>query len=176
MTATKRTQKDARGKRRPSRKTGGDADHVDLDLAAVGEGYDRAARLVASLYDRGRNIPDWLTDLIMRGLEAASEETRIAHWTDSEQGFNLSGLSDLFAVTDTPRFKLAFEQKKDLPELISAVLQHPDTPANLYNAIGDAVADWHMDDTDPVYIRLALANLAAVQKEIVEDEGAADAD
>jgi hypothetical protein len=57
-----------------------------------------------------------------------------------------------------------------LPELISAVLRHPDTPANLCNAIGSAVDEWLMDDTDPVYLRLALANLAAVQKEIAENE------
>jgi len=173
MTSTKRTQKDARGKSRPSRKTGGDAVNVDLDLVAVAEGYRRAARLVVSLYERGASVPDWLTDLIMRGLEAATEKTGVEHW-DGED-FDLRGLADLFAVTSPANFRLEFEQKKDLPELISAILKHPDTPSNLYNAIGDAVSDWSVDSDAPAYIRLALAHLAAVQKEITESEGGADA-
>jgi hypothetical protein len=172
MTDTKKkAQGGAKGKRRQSRKAGGEAVRVDLDLAAVAEGYRRAARLVASLYDGGANVPDWLTDLIMRGLEAATEKTGIEHWEG--EGFDLRGLADLFSVTYTPTFKLEFEQKKDLPELISAVLNHPDTPANLYNAIGDAVSDWGVDDTTPAYLRLALASLDAAQKEIAEDEGGA---
>jgi hypothetical protein len=73
-------------------------------------------------------------------------------------------------VTSPTTFKLEFEQKRDLPELISAVLRHPDTPVNLYNAIGDAITEWQMDDTDPTYIRLALGKLVAAQKGITEDE------
>lgn len=134
---------------------------VDLDLVAVAEGYERAARALVDFYDHTRDVPDWLTDLIMRGLEAATEKTGIEHWEGS--GFDLRGLANLFSVTSPASFKLEFEQKKDLPELISVVLRHPDTPVNLYNAIGDAVAEWCMDDTDPVYLRLALANLAAVE-------------
>lgn len=164
MTTKKKAQVGAENKRRRSR----DDDHVDLDLVAVSERNERAARLVMSLYDRGAGLPDWLTDLIMRGLEAATEKTGIEHW--SGEDFNLRDLADLLAVTDLLTFKLEFERKKDLPELISAVLRHPDTPVNLYNAIGDAVTEWQMDDTDPAYIRLALANLAAVQKEIAENE------
>lgn len=142
---------------------------VDLDLVAVAEAYERAASLVASLYERGASVPDWLTDLILRGLEAATEKTGVEHSTP-DGNLDLRGISDLFAVTASPKFKLEFEQKKDLPELISEVLRHSDTPINLYNAIGDAVTEWAMDDTDPTYIRLALANLVAVRKEIAKDE------
>lgn len=160
-------------KRRPFRKAG---DRVDIDLVAVAEGYDRAARLVVSLFDKGASVPDWLTDLIMRGLEAATEKTGIEHWgAPVDAGFDLRGIADLFAVTSPANFSLEFEQKKGLPELISAVLRHPNTPVNLYNGIGRAVDEWLIDDTDPVYLRLALANLAAVQKEIAKDEGSADA-
>lgn len=159
-------------KRRPSRKTG---DCVDIDLVAVAEGYDRAARLVVSLFDNGASVPDWLTDLIMRGLEAATKKTGIEHWGATlEAGFDLRGIADLFAVTSPANFSLEFEPKRDLPELISTVLRHPDTPANLYDAIGKAADEWLMDDTDPAYLRLALSNLAAVQKEIAEDEVAAN--
>lgn len=141
---------------------------VDLDLVAVAEKYECAARALVDFYDNTRGVPDWLTDLIMRGLEGATEKTGIEHWTGS--AFDLRGLANLFAVTSPANFKLEFEQKRDLPELISTVLRHPDTPTNLYNAIGVAVCDWQMDDTDPVYLRLALANLAAIQKEIAEEE------
>ena len=167
MTTKKREQGGAESRRR-SRDDG----RVDLDLVAVAEGYDRAARLVASLYERGASVPDWLTNLIMRGLEAATEKTGIEHWQGGatlEARFDLRGLADLFSITSPANFKLEFEPKKDLPELISAVLRHPDTPVNLYNAIGSAVDDWLTDDTDAAYIRLALANLAAAQKEIAED-------
>ena len=141
---------------------------VDLDLAAVAEEYERAARALVDFYDHTRGVPDWLTDLIMRGLKAATEKTGIEHWEG--EGFDLRGLANLFSVTSPANFNLEFEQKRDLPELISAVLRHPDTPANLYNAMGDAVTEWQTDDTDPTYLRLALANLATVQKEIAEDE------
>jgi hypothetical protein len=178
MTDTKKkAQGGAKGKRRQSRKAGGEAVRVDLDLVAVAEGYERAARLVVSLFDRGASVPDWLTDLIMRGLEAATEKTGVEHWGATlEAGFDLRGLADLFSVTSPANFRLEFEPKKDLPELISAVLRHPDTPANLYNSIGDAIADWQHDDTNPAYIRLALAHLAAVQKEIADDEKGGDDD
>lgn len=167
MTAKKKTQRGSKDRRGPARAD----DHVDLDLVAIAEGYDRAARCLASLYDGSANIPAWLSDLILHGLEAASKKTGMENWTDSEKGFNLRGLADLLAVSGTPEYRLEFEQKKDLPELISAVLRHPDTPANLYNAVDAAVAEWLLpEDTDPTYIRLALSNLAAVQKEIAEDE------
>jgi predicted SnoaL-like aldol condensation-catalyzing enzyme len=145
---------------------------VDLDLVAVAEQYELAARALIDFYDHTRGVPDWLTDLIMRGLEAATEKTGIEHWEG--EGFDLRGLANLFAVTSPTNFKLGFEQKRDLPELISAVLRHPDTPVNLYNAIGDAVTEWQMDDSDPTYLRLALANLTTVQKEITEDEVGAE--
>ena len=53
---------------------------VDLDLVAVAEQYERAARALIDVYDHTRGMPDWLTDLIMRGLEAATAKTGIEHW------------------------------------------------------------------------------------------------
>jgi hypothetical protein len=77
----------------------------------------RAARLVVSLFDRGAGVPDWLTDLIMRGLEAATERTGVEHWGATlETGFDLRGLADLFAVTRTrPNSALSLSRRKTCP-------------------------------------------------------------
>jgi len=131
-----------------------------LDLAAVQAKQDRAARLVINLFEDGA-LPDWLTDGIMRTLEAATDKTGIGHY--GEKGFDPRGLADLLAVADDPRYSIEMEPKKDLPELISAVLKHPDTPATVYDALSGAVTDLVGDSDSTSYVRLALEQNAAAR-------------
>lgn len=135
-----------------------------LDLAAVSERHARSARLVKSLFDR-EAAPDWLTNLVMRGLELATEKTGIRHY--GTEDFDLRGLADLLAVTNEGKFEnlLEFEPKKDLPELLSAVLKHPDLPPCVYNGLSEALTDITFDSDSAEYIRLALAFHAQESKE-----------
>jgi hypothetical protein len=140
-----------------------------IDLAAEGRKVAQAARLVRSVFSH-EAVPDFLTDAMMTALAAAEAKTGIAFWqvepADEEGGpymgedFDMKGLADLFAVTSPASFRL---DKPDFAALLSTALNHPDCPAEIYNAVGDGdclnIKRW---DT-PAAIRLALGTAEQIE-------------
>lgn len=166
MTAKRETTQKPRARKERTRtvtrrqSSGSEGSRVETwDLVAVAEKHRRNARTIVSIFDDD-GFPDWFTNLIMLGLETATEKTRIEHWKG--EAFDLRGLADLLAVSDSFEYEsaLRFVPEMSLPELISAVLKHPNTPDSLQVTIGEAVADLGVDDSTPDYIRLALSHHA----------------
>lgn len=132
----------------------------------------QAARSVARLLAQP-GLPHFLYDAVMLALSTAAERKGIKIASDEATGFDLRALADLFAVAGGAHHGIEFEPKKDLAELLSAVLNHPDTPTDLYNAIGDEIAAMDFDCDAPEYIRLSLEGRkpAAVLRDIEREEG-----
>jgi hypothetical protein len=53
--------------------------------------------------------------------------------------------------------RLQIERKKDLADLISAVVNHPDTPVEIFDALTHRIGEFKYDKCAPEFIRHALA-------------------
>ncbi|MET0646721.1 MAG: hypothetical protein ABW208_08865 [Pyrinomonadaceae bacterium] len=125
MTTTKKAQGGSQGKGRRG--------PVDADDAARRR---EAARLLdAAVSTHG--TPDFITDAIVTAVNVACSDNGLKPpaWLTEPHGDNQGdSLAELWERL--PRmYDLNLEPKKDLAGLISAVLKHPDTPADLYSAM-----------------------------------------
>jgi hypothetical protein len=69
-----------------------DTDHVEtIDLVAEAEKWRESALLVKSLFDADA-MPDWLTNLVLSGIERATELTHVEHYAGGH--FDLKGMAD----------------------------------------------------------------------------------
>ncbi len=158
------TRRGAKGKAAGGKKRAG-----VLDLAAAQEESERAARLVAQLCG-AEGVPDYIHSAVYAALIAAGNETGIVFRDEEKDDFDLKGLAALLAATRL--YRLELEPKRDLAELISAVLKHPDVPQQIYNGLSEGVSSYSFDADSAAFIRLALAS--AAQEEADGQKGGSD--
>jgi hypothetical protein len=126
----------------------------------VPEEYDKAARTVIELADTSA-LPDFFREAIYGLLNMLAADLGVLLWQETTEGggetgdFSIDVLARTFAHH---RFhELKIERKKDLADLISAVLKHPDMPVDLYNSMREGIASLDYDASAPEFIRHALA-------------------
>jgi hypothetical protein len=126
----------------------------------VPEEYDAAARAVLGLLETGA-IPDFFKGGIFTLLNLFAADTGARLWQETTEGDGETGgystdtLARMFAYHS--RHRLQIERKKDLAELISAVVTHPDTPVEIFNALTYQIGEFKYDKCAPEFIRHALA-------------------
>jgi hypothetical protein len=122
-----------------------------------------AARLAKRLLAH-RGTPRFITDALMLALTTAAAQAGAKIHDAAAADLDTRALADLFTIKAGTRHGVELEPKKDLAEMLSAVLTHPDCPTELYNAVGDCdfttPARW---DT-PEHLRLALADFKEGRK------------
>jgi hypothetical protein len=126
----------------------------------VAEEYDAAARAVLTLADAD-GLPDFFKDVILTVLNWFAADTGARLWQETTEGDGETGgystdiLARMFAYYS--RHRLQIERKKDLAELISAVVNHPDTPVEIFDALTHRIGEFKYDKCAPEFIRHALA-------------------
>lgn len=133
--------------------------------SGVAPEYEQVARTVISLLGLP-GAPDFLTDSIMTMLDQVAAATGAGLWQEIDHdvatgNYSVSILARTIARHSALKLRLAPAQ--DLPALISAVLQHPDTPPQIYNGLAEAINDSFNDlstrqavSDAAAYIRLVL--------------------
>lgn len=120
--------------------------------------------------------PEYLGGVLTTILSEIERRTNVALWrtvgdglTVEDGGYSVGALASVFR--DYPSLEIEFEPKRDLAGLISAVLKHPDTPADLYHAMRKELARLTESDAvneNPAVIAVALA---AHKAEAEEERG-----
>lgn len=109
--------------------------------SGVAEKYDLAARTIVGLLEMP-GAPDFLTTNIMILLDQVAAGTGVGLWQEIDNdlatgSYSVSRLARILADNSLPT--LLLEPAKDLPALIAAVLQHPDTPTKIYKGLAEAI-------------------------------------
>ncbi len=126
----------------------------------VPEEYDATARAVLALADTAA-LPDFFKGGIFTLLNLFAADTGAKLWQETTEGDGETGgystvtLARMFARHS--RHRLQIERKKDLAELISAVVTHPDTPVEIFDALTARIGEFKYDKCAPEFIRHALA-------------------
>jgi hypothetical protein len=111
------------------------------DLAKVGKEKEAAARATLRLAEMP-GTPGFLCDNLFSMLSHAAKVCDVPIGSeDPHGGYSVKQLAALFAVSELQRGGLTFEPERDLAALISGVMKHPDTPTELFNAIGEVLTD-----------------------------------
>jgi hypothetical protein len=135
-----------------------------FDVASVGEQFVAAARMVYDLLEGHSNVPEFIYNAARVALEEVARRNDRNVWIladddDSDSGgFSVERMALLFKYHELDTLEL--EPKRDLAGHISAVLNHPDTPSDIYNALAEAVTTLTARDevtNTAEVIRLALA-------------------
>jgi hypothetical protein len=127
--------------------------------SGAGEEYDAAARAVVELLGNSA-VPDFfrngITDLL--NLFAADTGARLWHETTEDDSETGGYSTDILARTFANHrlHSLEIERKKDLADLISAVLKHPDTPVEVHNALAESLDRLKHDHRATEYVRHVL--------------------
>lgn len=135
-----------------------------LDLAGVGDERREAAEATHRLLDM-YGLPAFVLDAVLTALHAAGRRVgfSIIHPEAGDEN-SPARLATLYGLTQHP-FALELEPKKDLSELLSAVLTHPELPELLEESIGGGINDlfnelpkgrWREVEYSPEYIGLLL--------------------
>lgn len=112
-----------------------------LDTTLIDERQAEAANALNALLSMP-GLPPWMKEGVRMMLDHA------------RRGHSSGTLADLFALTSGDDFK--FEPVRELAELISGVLRHPDTPESVRDGIFGGMSNYNFDDTDPCYIRMVI--------------------
>jgi hypothetical protein len=126
----------------------------------VPEEYDAAARAVLGLLET-EAIPDFFKGGIYTLLDLFAADTGAKLWQETTEGDGETGgystdlLARMFAHHSLHRLQI--ERKKDLAEIISAVVNHPDTPVEIFDALTARIGEFKYDKCAPEFIRHALA-------------------
>ena len=112
-----------------------------LGFCSAGEEYLGAARRLLNLM-HSPGTPVFITQGIYDLLLIAQKTFGVRLFRDEIDaaetgGWSLDALATVFMRHEPERFEI--ETKRDLPELISAVLTHEDAPDCLVNAMGEAL-------------------------------------
>lgn len=99
-------------------------------------------------------VPDFLIEGMMSLLRELGVPTG-ATIIDGEGDVIVSVLARV--VEHHPALRLGTERQTDLAELISTVLRHPETPAQMRDAIRESMGGFSFDATAPEFIRHVLA-------------------
>lgn len=134
------------------------------------EKFENAARETARFIDEVKGVPYWLTEAVLRGLEAATGRTNTPHYDDGGRGLDVKSTADLFRLTQQydlaglldgydlrSVFIDADPKKNDAARLFIDWCEHEGTPDYLRDAaiisIREAAAHvgvdgvaWVMDD------------------------------
>ena len=135
----------------------------------------RAAERLIDFFDDG-DIPDFITTAAQEALEQAAAHHRINVWRAAD----LPSKGHLFDAAAVARLieatRMYSPPDGELPELLAAVLSHPDLPDCLEEAIGEGLNDvfnnlpnrrWKLLEYSSTYISLLLST----HKEGGRDEG-----
>jgi Fe-S cluster assembly iron-binding protein IscA len=133
----------------------------------IEEGYGAAARTMIGLLDN-EAVPDFFKGAITRILNLIQAEIGIKLWSETAEGDAETGGYSTLRLARFFKFHqfydLEIERKKDLAELIAAVLNHRDVPWEIKKYLDEGVSETFnsLDDADsvtrsPEYIRRVLA-------------------
>jgi hypothetical protein len=133
-----------------------------LDISAEQTRYETAARFIIDMFSV-ENMPDFITDAVMNVLLKASEIKGIKMWDDAAEDFSARGLAELLAVSRMLSVEAERGSREELAMHLSAVLNHPETPVSLFNAVGDELTELSnsIDMNSPGYITRVLEAAAA---------------
>jgi hypothetical protein len=126
----------------------------------VSEEYDTAARRVIELIESD-GLPDFFMDALVDLLNFFAADIGVGLWQETTEGdgdtggYSTDRLARMFA--NRSRHSLEIERKKDLADLISAVVTHPDTPVEICKALTERIGEFKFDKCAPEFIRHALA-------------------
>lgn len=118
------------------------------DLSGIDAGAVEAARAFLSLIKEPHvmHLPDGIFSGMIALLDITAEKSRARLWRETEEGnaetgeYSLQILARVFNGHDSA-LKFEIEEKHDLADHIAAVMSDEDTPAKLYNAMADELAD-----------------------------------
>lgn len=113
--------------------------------------FTLAARDALRVMD-AEGLPTFMLDAMMEAIGSAARAFKIEVWKEfpedlapfedyDGQGYSALALARLFRAASAAAFKLQLVTKPTLADHIAAVLNHPDTPSNIYNALGEGVTD-----------------------------------
>jgi hypothetical protein len=119
-----------------------------FDVADIGEGFVKSARLVDQLLNSyaAEFVFEALTDVLREAERRFDVKLWIAPDPDDESatgGYSIQRMARMFRNHESD--KIPMEPVKDLPALISAVLTHPDLPESLEDGFGGALNDLFND-------------------------------
>jgi hypothetical protein len=135
------------------------------DLTRIDKEQAEAADALVKLFDLP-GLPDFLSAGLHMMLAHAARAKCKGIVTEAEDGsrYSVEALADLFAVTGGVEPGLEFEPAKDVAELISAIVKHPDLDEDLRYEFGCVVTNHLVSkiDTDsPRVIRAMLEEYKA---------------
>jgi len=124
---------------------------------------DALARAFIALMDMPHQ-PDFLINSLTQLTRIIEEAIGVKLWLsmpgdDGEMFLSADTLARVFRHHELLRLEI--ERKKDLAELIAAVLNHPDVPVELHNDMGDAIGGlpgYGPAHKDPALIRAVLSH------------------
>lgn len=147
------------------------------DLVKVAQEQEKAARAFLRLIDLP-GLPGVLSDNLYNMLSHAAKVCDVPIGSENPHGgYCAKQVAVLFAVLKLQRGGLTFEPARDpsadLAALISAVLNHPDTPTPIHNKLSEAVGEYVVRDEvahAPEVLRVALAVYKAEREAEADDE------
>jgi HAMP domain-containing protein len=112
------------------------------DLATVDAEAVEAARAVMHMIDG--SAPEFISDALFVALMETQKATDAGLWQtvgddDATGEFSLTVMARTFA--QHPRLSIPLERRHDLADHVAAVMRHKDTPAQLYNAMQEALSE-----------------------------------
>jgi hypothetical protein len=145
------------------------------DLSRIDKEQAEAAAALVKLLDLP-GLPDFLSSGLHMMLAHAARARRMGIATETEDGsrYSVEALADLFAVTAGIKPGLAFEPTKDVAELISAIIKHPDLDDDLRYEFGCVVTDHITNsiDTDSPRVIRAMLEQYKAEGDDAEEGGA----
>lgn len=137
-----------------------------FDVDAFGARYVEQARAVYAITEgtEGESLPGFIVDAVMITLEEAARAFGVKIWLDVDGsgdaelgGYSVAALANLFERVGVGGPEV--EPKHDLAGHVAAVLKHPDTPSELYDAMRPVIARMGEPEefnTHPDVLRLML--------------------
>ncbi|MGA9997394.1 MAG: hypothetical protein WBP93_18390 [Pyrinomonadaceae bacterium] len=118
-----------------------------FDVACIGKEYVNAARIIYEAITEANYIPQFIYDAITVALTEAERKLGCKVWIaphgsedDAVEGaYSIERLARLFKYN--PLLKIEVEPKKELAEMIVAVIEHPDCPQEIRDGINGATSD-----------------------------------
>ncbi len=141
-------------------------DLVAVQESAVQESIERQADAVLAFTGSGV-VPDFISDAVIDAIEEAAQRTGFPAPTYApEEKDTRRKLVDLFSQTRHLSLRAQQNTREELARALSAVLNHPDTPSSLFNAVGRELTELLTPDwTLPEMIERALDDDARVRQE-----------
>jgi hypothetical protein len=148
-----------------------------FDVEEIGESYVKAARTIYGVITEANDIPQFVYDAVTVALEEAQRRTgcRLCFLpTGCEDfaenyGYSIERMARLFKQDTMLRIEV--EVKKDLSEMIAAVIEHPDCPQEIRDGINEATSSLFNrlnDDDRKVYYTAPYIHALIVESKVQE--------